>query len=492
MCFAFTDKSQTKLAPRCCSTKAISLYFESSFDIILHPVQLKLKLALVRVTSFSSLTIMQKQTVLNTLFNNKNLSDIEIIVGSADKTTFYGLRAIFAAKSDVFKQMLYGDNSMIESCLDGNLIITDMSVSGFECFMKAVYDLEFDITANIVSELWYAAQKYMMDDLGKKCLNWVSNINRLDSFMMVLKSLTAVGLLDEVCALMTGDLKILKSGEELLNHSTFVDLHQKIVVSIISNDYALFDETTVWEQCIVWCMKHQHKVKNKEDDDAKTEQERDEPWKIIMKEFVPFIRFNSLNVDYFLEKVATAGVLSDCEQKEIAFKFLNPKHKTRFPDAIRWRDYDCIGPIRILKTLSDKCKAIITVDHTWMSRYCWKEVVWTYPGTYCLVFKVLKVCDCDYKIKAGIVAWNGSPDDGCTYAPSGYGGPNFDSVNSVHKILFSGFAVTITSSSSAYYGKRMKVKQTLRNAYPFISVCNHNKCAILIQDGFEESSQSTY
>ena len=53
-------------------------------------------------------------TLLPALFNNKELSDVKFIIENkeAESHSFYGIKAIFAAKSEVFKTMLYGSSSM--------------------------------------------------------------------------------------------------------------------------------------------------------------------------------------------------------------------------------------------------------------------------------------------------------------------------------------------------------------------------------------------
>lgn len=99
-------------------------------------------------------------------------------------------KLILAASSPVFEAMFYGKFSYDKT---NSIAITDINYDTFELFMDYIYTGELKLRENdeagSLIEISYCAQKYLIDDLRKVCLNKLAElINREKVFKLLAKS----------------------------------------------------------------------------------------------------------------------------------------------------------------------------------------------------------------------------------------------------------------------------------------------------------------
>src|SRR4051812_46024664 len=100
---------------------------------------------------------------LRFLINNPKYSDIEILCGDEEK--LYGCKAILAARSEIFNELLY--NGMKES-YEKQISFPDISSAGMEIILVYTYTgsiKEESLTKDNIIEAFYAADYFQLPDL---------------------------------------------------------------------------------------------------------------------------------------------------------------------------------------------------------------------------------------------------------------------------------------------------------------------------------------
>merc|ERR1719384_1949694 len=118
---------------------------------------------------------------------------LQNIQKSVEDEEFYGIRALFAMQSPVFNSMLYG--RMMESNPSNQVVLHDVTTDALKYLRATFYNL-FDkeakhsiLTADIVVDVLFAAQKYIITPLVAKCMSFIANIRNVDDWYSVLGKL---------------------------------------------------------------------------------------------------------------------------------------------------------------------------------------------------------------------------------------------------------------------------------------------------------------
>ncbi|XP_036330855.1 BTB/POZ domain-containing protein 6 [Rhagoletis pomonella] len=124
-----------------------------------------------------------KERRLRLLEEDNHLADCEFLVGdqaSEEPHLFRCHKMILATASEVFERMFYSDFVVV-----GPVRVTEVSPASFKRFLRYVYVYEIEVdpllSLNELGELFYLADKYMMQDLTdalvehlKRKHNWTS------------------------------------------------------------------------------------------------------------------------------------------------------------------------------------------------------------------------------------------------------------------------------------------------------------------------------
>eukprot|EP01084_Bolivina_argentea_P264209 447466_1 len=99
--------------------------------------------------------------------NMDNFTDIQFIVGTSNKTTFNANKLLFSTQSKVFKAMLFGPMSQSTNN-NQPIYIPDVKPSAFNYLHKLFYLKQPQLTYDIIVDVLYAAQKYLIDIVIKE------------------------------------------------------------------------------------------------------------------------------------------------------------------------------------------------------------------------------------------------------------------------------------------------------------------------------------
>lgn len=114
---------------------------------------------------------------LKELFLNEQNSDF---VFKAENREFRVHKAILATRSPVFASMFQHDMAEKNS---GIVDILDCTAESFEVFLLYLYTgCAETMSPNNVFHLYYAADKYRVDDLKKECVEFIMSILSIETF----------------------------------------------------------------------------------------------------------------------------------------------------------------------------------------------------------------------------------------------------------------------------------------------------------------------
>ncbi|XP_062533487.1 BTB/POZ domain-containing protein 1-like [Armigeres subalbatus] len=179
------------------------------------------------------------------LVNSTKLSDVTFAVGS-EATTIYGHRSLIAAASDVFFRMFVGDLAPSQGA---PVEVPDIAPETFIEMIKFIYYDEPNVEDDNVVLLYYVAEKYNLDRLKERCLQFI--INHEDSMLRILKNNTEYGFesIYETCLEILGHNPI-----KFFNAPEFMALPLDVMRQIANqhtlrcNTKHLVDALERWEQ----------------------------------------------------------------------------------------------------------------------------------------------------------------------------------------------------------------------------------------------------
>ena len=230
---------------------------------------------------------------------NDRLCDVVFKV--KDKT-FFGVSGIFAAFSPVFEKMLFG--SMIESqvgsyiisdSLDTNVsptrkkndevntnndneglddddndininattssdsrkcvVITDVEPKAFEFLQQYIYLQKPLMNNDLVVDVLYLSQKYLIKDVEKLCLSHIKNVSDINITLLFISTMiNKYKMIDESNKLLKKH-KIFSSSKSLvktLKSKNFKYLPFSMIEAILKSDILHIKEEIIWQKCVQW------------------------------------------------------------------------------------------------------------------------------------------------------------------------------------------------------------------------------------------------
>jgi len=200
---------------------------------------------------------------IQSLSFDSTLSDVVFIV---EGEPLYGIRALFAAHSPVFRRMLFG--SMMESNPSNEVILSDITVAAFKYLRSTFYNVfdreSFDsvLSAQIVVDVLFSAQKYLIDPLVTKCISFIKSVENIDDWYRILRDFEASSFqiqskvyLEEIFNPKSNDdaAYILQfESEHFLESVHFERLRAETVMVLIQSDFLAVKEHQIWESLLKW------------------------------------------------------------------------------------------------------------------------------------------------------------------------------------------------------------------------------------------------
>eukprot|EP01084_Bolivina_argentea_P256695 432274_1 len=117
--------------------------------------------------------------------NHQSLSDDEQSIGNTRIRKFHCIKALFAANSEVFKNLLYGDFNEAKS-RNPEIEIRDITCSAFEYIRDLFYHFNPQLTSDIVLDVSIAARRYFIDELMIECINYLRNLSNITKWYNIL------------------------------------------------------------------------------------------------------------------------------------------------------------------------------------------------------------------------------------------------------------------------------------------------------------------
>jgi len=183
--------------------------------------------------------------------NASSLSDDEQM---ATTKTFKCIKALFAANSDVFKAMLYGN--MRESRPNAEIVLNDISCRAFEYIRDLFYHFNPVLTSDIVLEVAVAASKYCIDHLITECVNHLRSVSNIDEWFDLIQGVQSqqyhhcFGMEMYLKALVDENYMVNNCGKELLSLSRFFSLNVDTLCRVLRSDNLNCPEEWIWAKCI--------------------------------------------------------------------------------------------------------------------------------------------------------------------------------------------------------------------------------------------------
>lgn len=285
----------------------------------------------------------------------------------------HGIRALFAAHSEVLDKMLFG--CMIESKKSNDVIIHDLSYNQFEWLKQYVYHCNPKISVENVVSILQMSDKYMINSVTDACIEYIlqvfgqNNSDQHKAFLNILFSLSQCQMTHTTakiwtrfnCGVVIGkntphplvsvitSPHLIKLGPELIN--------QMIDNTDIMTHVTTSDLSSIWNGLLQYCnsisinyggkqlqdyvsieYKHERdenckaeKVDDVDDNVKKKEQKIKQNDKmgieIFKKYFVSKFDFTKMEQSFFMEYIYDQKLLSDAKMIQVLANFVLQNHE---------------------------------------------------------------------------------------------------------------------------------------------------------------------
>jgi len=366
-----------------------------------------------------------------------------------------GVRALFAAQSEVFRRMLFG--SMMESVVGSEVVLHDVTVSAFKFLRSSFYGVDEELTASVVVDVLFSAQKYLVTPLVAQCLSFIRSVESVADWFLILQQFEASPFELEAAKYLKAIVDPERAEDapyilqfksmEFVRSPLFERLRAPTVVIIIGSDCLAVNEHLIWESVLKWtrCNAANLEAVEPEQDDHRREhielelnepnhddvdskeavagspdqKESDSPSvgtdhhhkerrlsateRTVMGQFARYIRFSQMDGSYFREHIVDQNLLPQRDVIEIMFcrengskwttKFNDePRRKRKLQDTFRLKDV----------TLTLEQVAALCTGHTVDFRDCY--------GLFCSA-TVIEVDAENDRLKLHYNEWGSSYDE---------------------------------------------------------------------------------
>lgn len=178
------------------------------------------------------------------LLDNKLHSDIEFNFTNSD-VTIHGHKFIIGLRSSVFHTMFYGS---MASTTNETCTIEDIKPMTFYHMMQFIYTDSVDICERNFAEIMYAAHKYSLNCLEKRCCDFAaSNLNADNCCSYLQKCFLFNNDLTEKC-LNVIDAEI----RHIMQKVIWKDLDESQLIAILRRDTLDVSEGELFEGVLAW------------------------------------------------------------------------------------------------------------------------------------------------------------------------------------------------------------------------------------------------
>ena len=199
---------------------------------------------------------------LRVAFNDSIFSVVHFRIGneSTGIQEFEGVRALFAAQSDVLKNMLFG--KMTESKRSSIVIIDDIAPKTFDWFKKYCYGLNPSVNNDNIADVLHICDKYCMKKLYDIYLNRFlsQEFPSMELLLYILNDLSSRNLYHSIESIVNSDIfgNLNESQcQDLILSNKFLSLPPQCVVKVLLESKiqlkSFVTQSTIWELVRGYC-----------------------------------------------------------------------------------------------------------------------------------------------------------------------------------------------------------------------------------------------
>jgi len=257
---------------------------------------------------------------LKTLLNSEKFSDVVFHVGP-DEEKIYAHCLILASRSPIFKSMFYTDFKEAKHRI---VRVTDIRPSIFLDMLQCIYTDRCKLLSRTVVEVLFAAKKYQVEILIKRCVKFLKNRCGVKSACSLLNSMPQLMAEEQVVINFIED-----HAEECLKTKAWSQLSTKNIIKIYKSDKLAAKESSLFTAMVSWA-------------DAKCKREGIEcniaNYRKVCEKIIPHVRFPIMTLGEFASTVPSSNVLSNQQLMDLYKYLAKLKEKDKPPQKV---DFNC-------------------------------------------------------------------------------------------------------------------------------------------------------
>ncbi|KAJ3444777.1 btb (poz) domain-containing 2a-related [Anaeramoeba flamelloides] len=111
------------------------------------------------------------EEVLSHFLYSQELADVKFIVGK-NKKVFYAHKLVLSIVSSFWEKQFYSENWECDDRLGvSEIVVDDIECETFAHFLEYAYKKEIELSAGMITKIYFVAEKYEMDDLRQYCIS---------------------------------------------------------------------------------------------------------------------------------------------------------------------------------------------------------------------------------------------------------------------------------------------------------------------------------
>eukprot|EP00929_Paragymnodinium_shiwhaense_P108443 TRINITY_DN74767_c0_g1_i1.p1 TRINITY_DN74767_c0_g1~~TRINITY_DN74767_c0_g1_i1.p1 ORF type:complete len:447 (-),score=55.35 TRINITY_DN74767_c0_g1_i1:29-1369(-) len=262
-----------------------------------------------------------KQMLLADMLWDDSFTDCVVLVDSARPSEARikkrANRTLLARCSDVLDEILFSQARPARNDLtSAEFELAGCSEAAFRELQRCAYDIEPVIEDKNFVEVFRFSKKYMVDELSEAVLAFLDTAASSATFSLrVLDAALVAGAEtdDELAPRLHACLSAaVQYGETLLESGALLTCAQATILTILQHEKFNCLEENLWHMLIQW-------------------QETRPPG--ALRQIVPYLRFNTMSPNFFVDTVVPSGVLEAKEVVELLSARTTGRPAPRFPQA---------------------------------------------------------------------------------------------------------------------------------------------------------------
>lgn len=249
------------------------------------------------------------------MFNNSDMSDIQLACGETKTVVFYAHKYVLATSSPVFHKMFFG--SLPEP---GPVIhLPDTDKESLEAFLRYLYTDATPSTAELALKVMYLAHKYMITALVNECVNIIKpKVSPEKAFFVIRYAM----LVAEECLVEIAWQVVDSQTRDVIKSEHFCDIDVSLLSEFLKRDSLRITEIELFRAVLKWT-ESQCETRDLE----VTEENR----RIVLGDAIYHLRFLAMSQHEFLQEVVPTRLLDSQDILSILQKFLGYK-----PESLKW------------------------------------------------------------------------------------------------------------------------------------------------------------